>query len=39
MLRAIWRSLQALLGSPGQGWTDLEDGQDPDSGHEMDPNG
>jgi len=39
MLRAIWRSLQALLGSFGQGWTALEGGQDPDSGHEMDPNG
>lgn len=39
MLRAIWSSLQVLLGSLGQGWADLGGGQGPDSGHEMDPNG
>jgi len=39
MLRAIWRSLQDLFGLVGQGWLDLEGGQDPDLGHGMDPNG
>jgi hypothetical protein len=39
MLRTIWLSLQALLGILGPGWTDLEGGEAPDSGHGMDPNG
>jgi hypothetical protein len=40
MLRAIWSSLQDLLGFLGQGWLD-SGGERPESdlGHEMDPNG
>jgi hypothetical protein len=39
MLRSIWSSLQGLFGLLGPNWTDPESGQDPDSGHGMDPNG
>jgi hypothetical protein len=39
MLRAIWISLQDLLGVLVLGWAGLEGSQDPDSGHGMDPNG
>lgn len=37
MLRTIWTSLLGLLSY--QTWIDPEDTQNPDSGHEMDPNG
>ena len=37
MLRAIWSLHQGLFGFDG--WIDPEDGQTPDSGHGMDPDG
>jgi hypothetical protein len=40
MLQAIWRSLQILFGSLGQGWTGSgSESPVSDLGHEMDPNG
>jgi hypothetical protein len=40
MLRAIWRSLQALLGSLDPGWLGSgSENPESDLGHEMDPDG
>ncbi len=40
MLRAIWRSLQVLFGSLGQGWMGSgSESSESDLGHEMDPDG